>query len=128
MQVSVENSGGLERRVTVQIPDAEIQQKVDARLQEMSKQVKIKGFRPGRVPMSVVRQRYGRQVRMEIANEAMQSSLQQAIQDEKLRPASAPQVAEMPEDINKGDLQFTAVVEVYPDFDPIDVSSLEVEK
>ena len=128
MQVSVENSGGLERRVTVQIPDEEIQQKVDARLQEMSKQVKIKGFRPGRVPMSVVRQRYGRQVRLEIANEAMQSSLQQAIQDEKLRPASAPQVAEMPEDINKGDLQFTAVVEVYPDFDPIDVSSLEVEK
>lgn len=101
---------------------------MDARLQEMSKQVKIKGFRPGRVPMSVVRQRYGRQVRLEIANEAMQSSLQQAIQDEKLRPASAPQVAEMPEDINKGDLQFTAVVEVYPDFDPIDVSSLEVEK
>jgi len=128
MQVSVENSGGLERRVTVLIPEADIQEKVDARLQELSKQVKIKGFRPGRVPMSVVRQRYGKQVRMEIAQEAMQSSLQQAIQDEKLRPASMPQVAKMPEDINKGDIEFTAVVEVYPEFDTLDLSALEVEK
>ena len=128
MQVSVENSGDLERRVTVQIPEAEIQQKVDARLQEMTKQVKIKGFRPGRVPISVVRQRYGKQVRLEIANEAIQSSLQQAIQDEKLRPASMPQVAELPEDINKGDLQYTAVVEVYPEFDTLDLSNLEVEQ
>lgn len=128
MQVSVENAGGLERRVTVQIPEAEIQQKVDSRLQELSKQVKIKGFRPGRVPMSIIRQRYGKQVRLEIANEAMQSSLQQAIRDEKLRPASTPQIPKRPEGITKGDLQFTAVVEVFPEFDQLDVSSLAVEK
>lgn len=128
MQVSVENTGGLERRVTVQIPEAEIQQKVNVRLREMTKQVKIKGFRPGRVPFSVVQQRYGKQVRLEIANEAMQASLQQAIRDEKLRPASAPQVADVPAGINKGDLEFTAVVEVYPDYDPLDVSVMEIEK
>jgi len=128
MQVSVENMGGLERRVTVQIPADEIQQKVDLRLRELCKQAKIKGFRPGRVPMSVIRQRYGKQVRMEITNEAMQTSMQQAIRDEKLRPASPPQVTGLPEDLSQGDVEFTAVVEVYPDLEPLDVSELPVEK
>lgn len=128
MQVSVENIGGLERRVTVQIPADEIQQKVDSRLRELSKQVKIKGFRPGRVPMSVVRQRYGKQVRLEITNETMQTSMQQAIRDEKLRPASAPQVTELPQDLSRGDVQFTAVLEVYPELDKLDVSGLPIEK
>ena len=128
MQVSVENMGGLERRVTVQIPADEIQQKVDTRLRELSKQVKIKGFRPGRVPMSVIRQRYGKQVRLEITNETMQASMQQAIRDEKLRPASAPQVTAMPQDLSQGDVQFTAVLEVYPELDKLDVSGLPIEK
>ena len=128
MQVSVENSGGLQRRVTVSIPAAEIQAQVEARLQDLSKKVKLKGFRPGRVPMTVVRQRYGKQVRLEVANETMQSSLQQAIRDEKLRLASAPQVANMPADITQGDLQFTALVEVYPEIDTLDVGRLEIEK
>ncbi|HET6565182.1 MAG TPA: trigger factor, partial [Xanthomonadales bacterium] len=128
MQVSVENTGGLERRLTVQIPASEIQQKVDSRLQELSKQVNIKGFRPGRVPLSVVRQRYGKQVRAEIANEAMQASLQQAIRDENLRPASMPQVDQLPEDISKGDLTFSALLEIYPEVGTVDVSGLEVER
>ncbi|MDZ4728441.1 MAG: trigger factor [Xanthomonadales bacterium] len=128
MQVSVENTGGLERRVTVQIPAAEIQQKVDSRLQELSKKVKIKGFRPGRVPMSVVKQRYGKQVRAEIANETMQASLQQAIKDENLRLASMPQVDQMPDDISQGDLTFSALMEVYPELGTVDVSGMEVER
>lgn len=128
MQVSVENIGGLERRVTVQIPADEIQQKVDTRLRELCKQAKIKGFRPGRVPLSVIRQRYGKQVRLEITNATMQASMQQAIRDEKLRPASAPQVTEMPQDLSQGDVQFTAVLEVYPELDKLDVSGLPIEK
>jgi trigger factor len=130
MQVSVENMGGLERRVTVQIPADEIQQKVDSRLRELCKQAKIKGFRPGRVPMSVVRQRYGKGVRLEVTNEAMQTSLQQAIRDEKLRPVSAPQVTDMPQDLGTGtgDVEFTAVLEVYPDLEKLDLSGLPVEK
>ena len=128
MQVSVENTGGLERRLTVQIPAAEIQQKVDSRLQELSKQAKIKGFRPGRVPMSVIRQRFGKQVRAEVANEAMQSSLQQAIQGENLRLAAMPKVDQIPEDISQGDLTFSALVEVYPEVGTLDVSGIEVER
>ncbi len=126
MQVSVENAGSLERRLTVQIPESEITDKVHSKLQELTKQVRIKGFRPGRVPMSVVRQRYGKQVRQDIVNETMQASLQQAIQDESLRPASMPRVDGLPEGLEKGDLEFTAIIEVYPELDTIDVSGIEI--
>ena len=87
MQVFVENTSSLERRLTVTVPGQEIQGKVEAKLRELCKEVRIKGFRPGRVPMSVVKQRYGQQVRQDVLNETMQTSLQQAIQDEDLRPA-----------------------------------------
>jgi trigger factor len=126
MQVSVENTGALERRLTVQVPAGEIQEKVDSKLQEISKQVRIKGFRPGRVPMSVVRQRYGKQVREDVLNETMQSSLQQAIQDEELRPASLPRLDGEPADSAGGDLEFSALVEVYPELGTLDVSELEI--
>ena len=128
MQVSVENTGGLERRLTVHVPESEIQGKVETKLRELSKQVKIKGFRPGRVPMSVVKQRYGKQVRQDIVNETMQASLQQAIQDESLKPATRPRVDTAPEGLESGDLDFTAVIEVYPELDTIDVSSLEIDR
>ncbi|MEE8340325.1 MAG: trigger factor [Xanthomonadales bacterium] len=128
MQVSVENTGGLERRLTVHVPESEITDKVHLKLKELTKQVRIKGFRPGRVPMSVVKQRYGKQVRQDIVSETMQTSLQQAIQDESLRPASAPRVDTPPEGLEKGDLDFTAVIEVYPDLETIDVSKLEIAR
>ncbi len=126
MQVSVENTGALERRLTVHVPESEFKDKVDSKLKELTKQVRIKGFRPGRVPMSVVKQRFGKQVRQDIVNETMQSSLQQAIQDEALRPASIPRVDAPPEGLDKGDLDFTAVIEVYPELETIDVASLEL--
>jgi trigger factor len=128
MQVSVENSGGLERRLTVHVPESEIKDKVDLKLKELSKEVRIKGFRPGRVPMSVVKQRYGKQVRQDIVNETMQTSLQQAIQEKSLRPASMPRVDSPPEGLEKGDLDFTAVIEVYPELETIEVSSLEINR
>ncbi len=126
MQVSVEETGGLERRLTVHVPESEIKDKVDSKLKELRKQVRIKGFRPGRVPMSVISQRYGKQVRQDIVNETMQASLQQAIQEESLRPASMPRVDSPPEGLDKGDLDFTAIIEVYPDLETIDVSILEL--
>jgi len=128
MQVSVENTGSLERRLTVHVPESEITDKVDTKLKELTRQVSIKGFRPGRVPISVVKQRYGKQVRQEIVNETMQTSLQQAIQDESLRPASMPRVDAPPEGLDKGDLDFTAVIEVYPELETIDVSNIEIDR
>jgi len=128
MQVSVENTGALERRLTVQIPAQDIQSKVDDRLRELSKQVRIKGFRPGKVPMNVIRQRYGKQVRQEIVNEAMQHGIQHAIQEKELRPASMPRLEPLSEPEPEKDLEFSALVEVYPELETVDVSELEVER
>ena len=128
MQVSVENTGGLERRLTIHVPESEIKDKVDLKLKELTKQVRIKGFRPGRVPMSVVKQRYGKKVRQDVVNETMQTSLRQAIREESLRPASIPRVDSPPEGLDKGDLDFTAVIEVYPELATLDVSNLEINR
>ena len=128
MQVSVENTGGLQRRLTVQVPGQEIQQQVESKLKELSKSVRIKGFRPGRVPLSVVRQRYGKQVRLDIVNETMQRTLQQAIRDEELRPASTPQLDVEPERLDKGDLEFSALIEVYPEIDTIEIGGIELKR
>ena len=128
MQVSVENSGALERRLTIQVPGDEIQQKVESKLRELSRQVRIKGFRPGKVPMSVVKQRYGKQVRLDIVNETMQHSLQQALAEQDLRPASTPRVDDTPEGLESGDLEFSAIIEVYPEVGALDVSAIEIER
>ena len=82
MQVFVENTSGVERRLTVQIPANEIDETVNAKLREIGKTVRIKGFRPGRVPPTVVKQRFGKQATQDVLNEAVQTNLQQAIQDE----------------------------------------------
>jgi trigger factor len=128
MQVSVENTSTLERRVTVQIPAEDIKGKVEDRLRELSKRVQIKGFRPGKIPMNVMHQRYGAQVRNEIVGEAMQQSLEEAIQKEELRPASMPRLEPMEVSQPEDDLQFTAVIEVLPELDPVEVSELEIER
>jgi trigger factor len=127
MQVSLENTSGLERRLTVQVPGQEIQEKIESKLRELSKQVRVKGFRPGRVPMSVVKQRYGKQVRQDIVNEAVQESLQQAIMDEKLRPASMPRLETEPGNNDGGDLEYIALIEVYPEIGKLDVAEMSIE-
>jgi len=128
MQVSVENTSGLERRLTVQVPGQEIQEKIDVKLRELSKQVRVKGFRPGRVPMSVVKQRYGKQVRQDILNETIQLGLQQAIRDEDLRPASRPRLESEPENKDGGDFEFSALLEVYPDIGKLDAGAMSIER
>ena len=127
MQVFVENTSGVERRVTVQIPANEIEEKVNAKLAEIRKTVRIKGFRPGRVPPTVVKQRYGKQAQQDVLNEAVQLNLQQAIQEENLRPASMPRLEEAPKANEVGNYEFSALVEVYPDIATIDVGAIEIE-
>lgn len=128
MQVSVENTSGLERRLTVTVPGEEIQGKVEAKLRELCKEVRIKGFRPGRVPLSVVKQRYGQQVRQDILNETIQMSLQQAIQDEELRPASMPSLEAEPKNDDGSDFEFSALLEVYPEIGELDVTTMDIER
>ena len=92
MQVSIESTGALERRMEVQVPAEKIQQAVDERLQKMSRTVRLKGFRPGKVPVKVVRQQFGPQVRQEVLGEVVQSSFNEAVVQEKLSPASGPRI------------------------------------
>jgi trigger factor len=126
MQVTVENSGGLQRKLTVQVPGNEVQQKIDARLREIGKTAKLKGFRPGKIPMKVLQQRYGASVQREILGQTMQDSLQRAIQQEALRLVANPVVDRMPQLRADQDLEFTATLEVYPEVKDIAVKAISL--
>lgn len=92
MQVSVETTSQIARRVTVQVPAAEVDQAVAARLQDTAKNVRLNGFRQGRVPMAVVKQRYGREVRNEVVGELMRQHYVKAITEQSLNPAGYPPI------------------------------------
>ncbi|MGM0657385.1 MAG: trigger factor [Pseudomonadota bacterium] len=123
----MEKTGDLGRRLTVELPAEQIDQKVSGRLDELRRQVRLKGFRPGKVPLNVVRQRYGAQVRQEVLQEAMQTALQEAITEQELRVAGVSSLN--PEDeADGGAFRFTADVEVFPELPEIEVSDLEIER
>ncbi|NNE04545.1 MAG: trigger factor [Xanthomonadales bacterium] len=126
MEVTVEKSSELQRKLTVKIPSEQLEKKMDARLREIGKQVKIKGFRPGKIPPKVLKQRYGKSVKQEVVSEVVQSSLFEAIENESLRPASNPVLDNIGEFGEGTDLEFTASIEVYPEIGPIDVSGIEI--
>jgi len=127
MQVSVETTQGLERRLTISVPAEKIDSEVSKRLVQLSKTQRIAGFRPGKVPVSVIEKRYGQAVRQEVAMDVMQRNYVEAVIAEKLNPAGSPAFA--PKALNKGqDFEFTATFEVYPSVALNDVAALEVEQ
>jgi len=128
MQVSVENTSAIEKRLKIQVPAEEIIQQIDARLREIGKQVKLKGFRPGRIPFSVLRQRYGKQATQEIVQQTAQTSLQQAIEQESLRIAANPRLEDAPVLDKETGLEINAIIEVFPDLGEIEVAGLEIER
>ncbi|NIM71312.1 MAG: trigger factor [Xanthomonadales bacterium] len=128
MQISVEKAGNLQRRVTVQVPGEELHAQIEARLRELGKKAKVKGFRPGRVPPKVLRQMYGKSVQQEVVAQTVQASLAQAIEREALRPASNPVLDGEPSLPKGGDLEFTARIEVYPEVDTIDAAALHMKR
>lgn len=127
ISVSVENTGSLGRKMTVAVPAERVEQEIDQRLKNVGRKARIKGFRPGKVPLSVIRQKFGGQVRQEVLGEIMQSSYSEAISREKLNPAGAPQIAA--DSLDKGqDLRYTATFEVYPQIELTGLFDLKVEK
>ncbi len=126
MQVSVETTSGLERRMKVAVPKERIDSEVDKRLQSLRGQAKIDGFRPGKVPINVIRKKYGPQVRQEVLGEVMQSSFVEAVQQEALHPAGMPTI-EAPADAGEN-LEYTAVFEVYPEVELKGLDSIKVER
>lgn len=127
MQVSVEANEGLERRLTITVPANTIDSAVKSRLQQLAKTQRINGFRPGKVPVSVIKKRFGTAVRSEIAGEVMQRNFYEAIMQEKLNPAGMP-TFEMKTDKDGEDLEFIAAFEVYPEFELSNTSDIKIEK
>lgn len=127
MQVSVETTSQIERRITIQVPAAEIDEAVSARLKDTAKNVRLNGFRQGRVPMSVVQQRYGQDVRNEVVSEVMRERYVRAITDEGLNPAGFPQIEPSVNESGK-DLEFVAVMEIYPQVELNSIEGTEIER
>jgi trigger factor len=128
MQVSVETTSGLERRMTVQIPKDKLDQQVQAKLKQLAGRVKIQGFRPGKVPMNVIKQRYGGQVEQEVMGELIQSSYMEALDQEKLRPAGMPQIQPTESGDESGEVSYTATFEVYPEIAIQGLDGINVER
>lgn len=127
MQVSVESTGPLERRLKVEVPEEKIATEVQTRLQSMTKTTRIKGFRQGKVPLKVVEKQYGKKVRQEVIGEVLQNSLFEAITQEKLQPASRPELENF--DANQTDgLIYTAKIEVFPEIKLSPIEKLSIEK
>jgi trigger factor len=127
MQVSVESTGKLERRMRVELPAARIDQEVNSRLQSVGKTAKIKGFRPGKVPPKVVKQRYGQQIREEVLSEIMQKSYTDAVMQENLNPAGGPNIEPQPADDTNG-FAYVATFEVMPEVELKGLDKIAIDK
>jgi trigger factor len=128
MAANVENLGTLERRVSMRVPVQDIEKLVDARLKQLARNVKMPGFRPGKVPMKIVAQTYGPQVRNEVLGDAVQKSFSDAVKEANLRVAGYPKIEKKDDGSNDQALEFSATFEVYPDVRLGDLSGAAIEQ
>ncbi|EMI5490493.1 trigger factor [Providencia stuartii] len=127
MQVSVETTQGLGRRVTITVPAADIEKAVNSELVSVAKKVRVDGFRKGKVPMNIVKQRYGASVMQDVLGDVMQRNFINAIVEQKINPAGAPSYK--PEMLEDGkDFVYSVEFEVYPEIELKGLETIEVEK
>ncbi|UUA73669.1 trigger factor [Cellvibrio sp. QJXJ] len=127
MQVSLETTSGLERRLTVGVPAEQVENEVENRLKQAARNVSIKGFRKGKVPLSVVKQRFGAGIRQEVVGDVISRSFYAAVQKENVKPAGQPSI--QPKQLAAGkDLEYIATFEVYPSVELSDLSAYEITK
>lgn len=127
MQVSVENSSTLGRKLTISVPSDRMEQMIEERAKRLGKTVRLPGFRPGKVPRSVIEKRFGPDLLNEVAGELIQSSYQEALEKEGLIPATQPQVE--PTNLERGqDLEYVASFDIYPEIAALDVKGAKIEK
>lgn len=127
MQVSVESTSKLERRMQVQVPAERVTQEIASRLKTLSRTARLNGFRPGKAPINVIRRQFGVQVHREVIGELLQSSFAEAVSANKLVPAGNPRIE--PQSVDEGqDLRYTATFEVLPEFELQPTESLEIER
>jgi trigger factor len=127
MQVSVETTEGLERKLTIAIPGDRVDTAVNARLQEAAQTIRLNGFRQGKVPLKVVKNKFGKGVRQEVVGELMNQTYFEAIAQESLKPAGQPRIEPTSMDEGK-DVEFVAVFEVYPEIELPDFAAIKAER
>jgi len=127
MAVNVETLEKLERKITLTLPTNVIQNEVNARLKKLARQVKIDGFRPGKVPMNIVAQRYGYSVHYEVMNDKVGEAFNQAAMEAQLRVAGQPRISEK-EQAPEGEMAFDAIFEVYPEVKMQDLAQVTIDK
>jgi trigger factor len=127
MEVSVETTEGLQRTMTVTVPTERVEKEISSRLNRLKQTVKLNGFRPGKVPMTVIKKRFADSVRYEVAEELINSSFGEAVNQENLSPAGVPKIE--PGDFSKGgDITYKAIFEVYPEVKVVDFGGITVER
>jgi len=127
MQVVLESPSALERQFTITIPTGDVEIEFESKLKETTRRVRIDGFRPGKVPASVVRQRYGQAIRQEIVSDLMEKALGQALSEHDVKPVGSPRI----EDVNfedGADFSFKAIFEVFPEIEPTLLDGKEIEQ
>ncbi|VAW44015.1 Cell division trigger factor [hydrothermal vent metagenome] len=127
MQISIDQSEGLERLVNIALEPNDIQSKVDAKLVELGKEVRLKGFRQGKVPKNILIQRFGQHARQEVLGQLMQDSIERAIKENDLKIIAAPEVVKA-DDTENGGFEFQAKVELMPVVPSIDFEKIKIEK
>jgi trigger factor len=128
MAANVENLGTLERRVSMRVPLQDIERQVEAKLKQLARNVKMPGFRPGKVPMKIVAQTYGSQVRNEVLGDAVQKSFTDAVREANLRVAGYPKIEPKKEGTSAEALEFSATFEIYPEVKVGDLASASIEQ
>lgn len=132
MEVSVENTSTLGRRLKVSVPSTLLSEQIKAKMAKLAKEAHLKGFRPGKVPETVLKQKFGDSVRLEAINELIRQTLGEAVQAQQLQPAGTPKIEEINfEEIKNEsgkDLEFVASFEIFPQITLCDFSTLEIEK
>lgn len=127
MQVTLETAEGLQRKMRITVPSDEVEQQVEAKIKQTAGQVRIKGFRPGKVPLREVRRRFGDGIRQEVGSEMMQTKFAEAIQEQAVSPAGMPSIEDVKLESGK-DLEFTAVFEVFPEVELKSFADINIEK
>ncbi|WLH50027.1 trigger factor [Pseudomonas tolaasii] len=127
MQVSVENTTAIERRLSITVPAERIETAVNKRLQQTAQKAKIAGFRPGKVPMSEIKRRFGADARQDAVGDVIQASFYEAVEAQNLKPAGSPSIE--PKSLEAGkDLEYVAVFEVFPEFEVAGFDGIAVER
>jgi trigger factor len=128
MQTSLENLGQLERRLNMAVPVEEIEKQVDERLKKLSRNLRMAGFRPGKVPLKLVAQQYGPQVRSEVIGDAVQKAFSDAVREQNLKVAGYPRIEPKPGEADAKSIEFSATFEIYPEVVLGDIGASRIER